>query len=119
MRELFEKSGEKGPRSGSKTLTKEDLTSLTRDVTRELNKTFADMVKENSQRFSRKFDAKFDALSMMLREEFRELKSGPHDQIRDSVRVLLLTDVTMLIDSQELQTIWKQSVSCPYRHTSR
>jgi hypothetical protein len=95
MKKLIEKSGEKSDAQGSsKTMSKDGLANVLKEISRDISKSFADMIKENEEQFIRKFESQKEDFATEMKAMTRRegdrvigaILSGPHDRIVDPVR---------------------------------
>ncbi|GJE85128.1 VPS13 domain-containing protein [Phanerochaete sordida] len=101
MRRLVGKSGDKDAQGDGKMLSKDAQAVLLKDIVRDVNKSFSEMLQENEELFSRKFKAQQEVLveemSNVVRREgdrvINTITSGPHDRIID----------------KDLYFVWKES----------
>lgn len=115
MKKLIEKSAEKESQKDAKALSKDAQTALIKEISRDLSRSFADMIKENEDLFSRKFKAQETALreemEVITRREgdrvIGAILSGPHDRIQDPVSNMFFSMVCLLIDSSDARTCTK------------
>ena len=95
MKELIEKSE---TLKDTRVLPKDAQATLLKEISRDMGRSFADMIKENEDLFSRKFKAQETALKeemeMITRREGNRvigaILAGPHDRIQDPVSHTLL-----------------------------
>lgn len=120
MKKLIEKSGDRETQGDTKVLSKDAQAALIKDIARDVNKSFSDMIQENEELFDRKFKAQQDALaeemSTIARREgdrvIGAITSGPHDRIIDKVCSSSATsDRRLNHPLQDLYAVWKESVS--------